>query len=141
MHRSQIAGPSRVARDEHRPLAGAPTDDPGGLAGTLQPYRPSVGDYLGRPGADPHPAQCTSRNRKVTYQSQAANRRFLRRRPEQRSPSELRRARADRLRGQIAFSSSRGSDAPALLLKGARQFEPFDPRLARETYLDALAPA
>ena len=54
---------------------------------------------------------------------------------------ELRRARADLLRGQIAFSSSRGSDAPPLLLKAARQFEPLDPRLARETYLDALAAA
>ena len=56
-------------------------------------------------------------------------------------PDELRRARADLLRGQIAFSSSRGSDAPPLLLKAARQFEPLDPRLARETYLDALAAA
>jgi DNA-binding CsgD family transcriptional regulator len=54
---------------------------------------------------------------------------------------ELQRARADRLRGHIAFSSSRGSDAPPLLLKAARQFEPLDPRLARETYLDALAAA
>jgi DNA-binding CsgD family transcriptional regulator len=56
-------------------------------------------------------------------------------------PDELQRARADLLRGQIAFSSSRGSDAPPLLLKAARQFEPLDPRLARETYLDALAAA
>ena len=54
---------------------------------------------------------------------------------------ELQRARADLLRGQIAFSSSRGSDAPPLLLKAAREFEPVDPRLARETYLDALAAA
>jgi DNA-binding CsgD family transcriptional regulator len=54
---------------------------------------------------------------------------------------ELQRARADRLRGHIAFSSSRGSDAPPLLLQAARQFEPLDPRLARETYLDALAAA
>jgi DNA-binding CsgD family transcriptional regulator len=54
-------------------------------------------------------------------------------------PDQLRRARADRLRGQIAFESSRGSDAPPLLLKAARQFEPLDSRLARETYLDALA--
>jgi DNA-binding CsgD family transcriptional regulator len=54
---------------------------------------------------------------------------------------ELQRARADLLRGQIAFSSSRGSDAPPLLLKAARQFEQLDPRLARETYLDALAAA
>jgi DNA-binding CsgD family transcriptional regulator len=56
-------------------------------------------------------------------------------------PDEFRRARADLLRGQIAFSSSRGSDAPPLLLKAARQFEPLDPRLARETYLDAVAAA
>jgi len=56
-------------------------------------------------------------------------------------PDQLRRARADLLRGQIAFSSSRGTDAPPLLLKAARQFEPLDPRLARETYLDALAAA
>ena len=56
-------------------------------------------------------------------------------------PDQLRRARADLLRGQIAFASSRGSDAPPLLLKAARQFEPLDPRLARETYLDALAAA
>ena len=56
-------------------------------------------------------------------------------------PDQLRRAWTDRLRGQIAFSSSRGSDAPPLLLKAARQFEPLDSRLARDTYLDALAAA
>jgi DNA-binding CsgD family transcriptional regulator/tetratricopeptide (TPR) repeat protein len=56
-------------------------------------------------------------------------------------PDELRRACTDLLRGQIAFASSRGSDAPPLLLKAARQFEPLDPRLARATYLDALAAA
>ena len=56
-------------------------------------------------------------------------------------PDQLRRARADLLRGELAFSSSRGSDAPPLLLKAARQFEPLDSRLARETYLDALAAA
>src|SRR5215467_99199 len=32
-------------------------------------------------------------------------------------------ARSDLLRGQIAFASTRGSDAPALLLKAARRFE------------------
>jgi DNA-binding CsgD family transcriptional regulator len=56
-------------------------------------------------------------------------------------PDQLRHAWADLLRGQIAFASSRGSDAPPLLLKAARQFEPLDSRLARETYLDALAAA
>jgi len=56
-------------------------------------------------------------------------------------PDQLRRARADLLRGQIAFSSSRGTDAPPMLLKAARQLEPLNPRLARETYLAALAAA
>ena len=56
-------------------------------------------------------------------------------------PDEFRTARAELLRGQIAFASRRGSDAPPLLLKAARQLEPFDPRLARETYLEALSAA
>src|SRR5487761_188100 len=46
-------------------------------------------------------------------------------------------ARADLLRGQIAFASGPGSDAPLLLLKAARRLEPLDQDLARETYLDA----
>ena len=54
---------------------------------------------------------------------------------------EWQRARADLLRGQIAFVSRRGMDAPTLLLKAARQFEPLDPGMARETYLDALGAA
>jgi DNA-binding CsgD family transcriptional regulator len=54
-------------------------------------------------------------------------------------PDEFRSARANLLRGQIAFASRRGSDAPPLLLRAARQLEPLDPRLARETYLEALS--
>src|SRR5215471_10986733 len=54
---------------------------------------------------------------------------------------EPQRARSDLLRGQIAFASTRSSDAPALLLKAARRFEPLDARLARETYLEALSAA
>jgi DNA-binding CsgD family transcriptional regulator len=50
---------------------------------------------------------------------------------------ELQGARADLLRGQIAFASGPGSDAPLLLLKAARRLEPLDPGLAGETYLDA----
>ncbi len=50
---------------------------------------------------------------------------------------ELQGARADWLRGQIAFASGPGSDAPLLLLKAARRLETLDPGLARETYLDA----
>ena len=52
---------------------------------------------------------------------------------------EFQRARADLLRGQIAFASRRGSDAPPLLLKAARGLELLDTRLARETYLEALS--
>jgi DNA-binding CsgD family transcriptional regulator len=51
---------------------------------------------------------------------------------------ELDRARVDLLRAQIVSASSRGSEAPPLLLAAARRFEPLDVRLARETYLDAL---
>jgi DNA-binding CsgD family transcriptional regulator len=51
---------------------------------------------------------------------------------------ELQRARVDLLRAQIAFASSRGNDAPPLLLEAAKRLEPLDLRLARETYLDAL---
>jgi DNA-binding CsgD family transcriptional regulator len=50
---------------------------------------------------------------------------------------ELQGARLDWLRGQVAFASGPGSDAPLLLLKAARQLEPLDLDLARETYLDA----
>jgi len=50
---------------------------------------------------------------------------------------EVQGARADWLRGQVAFASAPGSDAPPLLLKAARRLEPLDPGLARETYLDA----
>ena len=54
---------------------------------------------------------------------------------------ELRRARVDLLRAQIAFATRRGSDAPPLLLKAGRQLEPLDIRLARETYLEAFTAA
>src|SRR3954449_8472143 len=52
--------------------------------------------------------------------------------------NELQRAQVDLLRGQIAFSLGRGSDAPPLLLKAAKRLEPLDQRLARDTYLEAL---
>jgi DNA-binding CsgD family transcriptional regulator len=54
---------------------------------------------------------------------------------------EIQCARADLLRGQIAFGSWHGSDAPALLLKAAKRLEPLDVGLARETYLEALSTA
>src|SRR5271163_4836644 len=51
----------------------------------------------------------------------------------------LQHAGAELLRGQIAFASSRGSEAPPLLLKAAKSFEPLDVGLARQTYLEVLA--
>jgi len=54
---------------------------------------------------------------------------------------ELQPARVQLLRAQIAFASGRGSDAPPLLLKAARELEAVDAPLARATYLDALAAA
>ena len=51
------------------------------------------------------------------------------------------RARLDLLHARIVFTSSQGSDAPALFLKAARDFEAIDLRLARETYLEALTAA
>jgi DNA-binding CsgD family transcriptional regulator/tetratricopeptide (TPR) repeat protein len=54
---------------------------------------------------------------------------------------ELRRARLERLRGQILFARSRGSDAPPLLLDAAKRFESLDVASARETYVEAFGAA
>jgi DNA-binding CsgD family transcriptional regulator len=54
---------------------------------------------------------------------------------------EVQRARVDVLRAQIASASSRGDDAPSLLLKAAKRLEPLDVTLARETYLEAFSAA
>ena len=54
---------------------------------------------------------------------------------------ELERARAQLLHAQITFDTTRGRDAPPLLLEAARRLEPLDATLARETYLDAFAAA
>ena len=54
---------------------------------------------------------------------------------------ELQRARLERLRAEIAFERTRGSDAPALLLDAARRLEPLDAAMARETHLEAIAAA
>jgi DNA-binding CsgD family transcriptional regulator len=57
------------------------------------------------------------------------------------SLDELGRARVELLRGQIAFATSPGDEASALLLKAAKQLESQDPAFARETYLDAWGAA
>ena len=54
---------------------------------------------------------------------------------------KLRHARINLLRAQIAFASTRGSDAPPLLLDAAREFERIDPSLARASYLEAFSAA
>ncbi|HEY0420967.1 MAG TPA: ATP-binding protein, partial [Acetobacteraceae bacterium] len=51
----------------------------------------------------------------------------------------LQHAEAQLLRGQIAFTSSSGSEAPLLLLEAAKSFEPLDVGMARHTYLEVLA--
>jgi len=54
---------------------------------------------------------------------------------------DLQRARVGLLRGQVALFASAGGEAPALLLRAARQLEPLDGGLARQTYLDAWTAA
>jgi ATP/maltotriose-dependent transcriptional regulator MalT len=56
-------------------------------------------------------------------------------------PSELRGALAEQLRGRIAFDQRRGTDAAEFLLSAAQRLQRFDPRLARDTHLEALAAA
>jgi DNA-binding CsgD family transcriptional regulator len=54
---------------------------------------------------------------------------------------DVQRARVHLLRARIAFASSRGGDAPLMLLNAARELEAVDPALARATYLDAFEAA
>jgi DNA-binding CsgD family transcriptional regulator len=51
---------------------------------------------------------------------------------------ELQQARVALLRGQLAFASNRGSDAPPLLLAAAKRLEGVDDGLARATYLETI---
>lgn len=51
------------------------------------------------------------------------------------------RAQVDLLRAQVSFTMTRGGDSISPLLSAARQLEAVNPRLARETYLDALMAA
>src|SRR5205085_4389825 len=54
---------------------------------------------------------------------------------------EFQRTRLERVRAEIVFERTRGSDAPALLLGAARRLEPLDAAMARETHLEAMAAA
>jgi DNA-binding CsgD family transcriptional regulator len=54
---------------------------------------------------------------------------------------EMQRARIDLLRAQLAFVSSRGTEATPLLLAAAGRLEALDVAVARETYVDAFSAA
>ena len=54
---------------------------------------------------------------------------------------DLQHAQLSRLRAQIVFARSRGSDAPPLLLDAAQQLEPLDRGSADEAYLEAIGAA
>jgi len=54
---------------------------------------------------------------------------------------DLQHAQVSLLRGQVAFAAGPFGEAPALLLQAARQLEPLDGALARQTYLDAWTAA
>lgn len=55
--------------------------------------------------------------------------------------SDVQQAHVDLVRAKLAFVTSRGSDAPPLLLKAARRLEVVEADLSRETYLEALSAA
>jgi RNA polymerase sigma factor (sigma-70 family) len=57
------------------------------------------------------------------------------------SVDDLLHAQVHLLRAQIAFASTRGSDATPLLLAAAVELESVDPSLARATYLEAQSAA
>ena len=54
---------------------------------------------------------------------------------------ESQRVRIDLLRAELAFASSRGTEATPLLMAAARRLEPLNSGLAREVYLDAFSAA
>ena len=54
---------------------------------------------------------------------------------------DFQQASVDMMRAQLAFITSRGGDAPALLLMAAKRLEPIDADLSRATHLDALVAA
>src|SRR3954453_10631031 len=54
---------------------------------------------------------------------------------------ELQRARLERVRAEIVFARTRGSEAPALLLSAARRLEPLGAAMAREPHLEGRGAA
>jgi hypothetical protein len=137
-HRAQaVAGPDERAADELERWAGRAQARGG-------PTKAAA--FLQRSAAlTPGPARRAERTlaaAQATYQAGALDAALALLAAAEAGPlDEFRAARADLLRGQIAFAANWGSDAPSLLLKAARRLERLDPRLARETYLDALGAA
>jgi DNA-binding CsgD family transcriptional regulator len=60
---------------------------------------------------------------------------------ERQSLDELQRVRVEVLRGKVAVTQRHAVDAPSLLLGAAQRLEPFDRRVARETFRDAFIAA
>jgi DNA-binding CsgD family transcriptional regulator len=57
------------------------------------------------------------------------------------APSDFQQARIELIEAELAFATTRGGDAPQLLLKAAQRLESIDPGLARTTYLQAVTAA
>src|SRR5580698_3494900 len=133
-HRAQAApGPDEEVAAELEQCAGR-AQRSGGLAAAAAFLERSAGLTL-----DPaRRAQRALAAAQAKYQAGALDAAlFLLATAEAGSLDELASARVDLLRGQVAFASGLGSDAPPLLLKAAKRLEPLDADLARETYLDA----
>jgi DNA-binding CsgD family transcriptional regulator len=140
-HRAQaVAGPDEQVADELERWAGR-AQARGGPA--------KAAAFLERSAAlTPGPARRAERAlaaAQATYQAGALDAALTLLAAAEAGPlDELRAAQADLLRGQVALAANWGSDAPPLLVKAARRLErlePPNPRLARETYLDALGAA
>lgn len=54
---------------------------------------------------------------------------------------QFQRAQADLIRARLEYAMQRGSEAPLLLLRAGTRLEQMDPRMARDTYLDAFRAA
>jgi DNA-binding CsgD family transcriptional regulator len=57
------------------------------------------------------------------------------------APSDFQQAHIDLIEAELAFATTRGGDAPQLLLKAAQRLESIDAGLARTTYLQAVTAA
>jgi DNA-binding CsgD family transcriptional regulator len=137
-HRAQAAsGPDEDVADELERCAGR-AQARGGLAAAAAFLEQATGLTI-EPGRRARRALAAAQAKHLAGESDAA--RTLLTVARAGPLADLEAARLDLLSAQIAFSVSRGGDAPPLLLKAAKRLETLDVRLARETYLDALSGA